>query len=688
MSNIARDVLDAENRDPAGEMQDASTLMDMATVLPQAIALEHFDELLEMTAGKKIADKYRKALEEARQDSPVATTAAEMLTPDVLSAVTMGLSKAPKLAKLVKSLSPKEAGGIMEGGFKGGLKTAAESTATSAAIQHGQGGNIDGDDLLVSGVAGGALGTAAGLATPYKAMRKKNLGLEDNFKELRTKMGAESYQDYADEVVQELSDSGFFKTPGKGMTYDPIKGKFKNKRNPISATSDLTYPPSDRDLFVKSKKAANAIYKEMEKTLKDVEVPVPKLGLTDQTDMGAIMGVASTRADKVHQSVVTRIAEDVAEKVASTEKDRQKIATRLLEELSYKFKDKGGKPLSLMDLEDYKADLYTNINFARGGQEPVKEEIYKEFSRAVKNLVDERIGRADPEAAARLTKLRDDYGKMAYTRNTLEKALENPKDLDISPGAGSNSPIVGLLSLIRSVGEVATKTASQTAETLIETPGVGASLEAAKRKVVPELMEGSEQDGELQGEERQKFLDQFERVDGEFSEEEEGLFDEIDEEPQRMSVMPPEQMLEMNQVNLPTELTKMKLPRSTEGLLENKQALKLKFANMAENAVQREAYNSGVQLSPEEVVSNARNKYTEMQMLVDEMPEQLDKALPMLITKYPEMFEDDKYQRINNVVPQSLRPTVTRDIEIADGLSNREKVKKIALLNKTGEYYS
>jgi len=123
MSNIARDLLDAENRDPAGEMQEASTLVDMATVVPQAVALEHFDELLEALAGKKIANKYRNALEEARRDSPDATLATELLTPDVLSAVTLGLSKVPKLAKMVKAFSPKEAGGLIAGGAKGALIT-------------------------------------------------------------------------------------------------------------------------------------------------------------------------------------------------------------------------------------------------------------------------------------------------------------------------------------------------------------------------------------------------------------------------------------------------------------------------------------------------------------------------------------------------------------------------------------
>lgn len=79
--------------------------------------------------------------------------------------------------------------------------------------------------------------------------------------------------------------------------------------------------------------------------------------------------------------------------------------------------------------------------------------------------------------------------------------------------------------------------------------------------------------------------------------------------------------------------------------------------------------------------------YAQVEDVLMNMPDRLPDIVPMLTNMMPEMFDYDKYQRFDNVVPMQMREKATRDIILDDNLSNTDRMKKLDLLNRTGELY-
>lgn len=159
-------------------------------------------------------------------------------------------------------------------------------------------------------------------------------------------------------------------------------------------------------------------------------------------------------------------------------------------------------------------------------------------------------------------------------------------------------------------------------------------------------------------------------------------------EPQ--SFMSPRQRLEMKEFNLPKALLESKIPRTSKGLQENAQLFKMKVAQEAENIVADRMNASGADpemADPAEIRDAAKQLYTQVTILLDERPQDIPKMLPVFASQMPHFFEDDAYNRIEGVVPMSLRPKVRDDIRKNSSLTSRQKMAKVDLLNRTGEYF-
>ena len=113
--------------------------------------------------------------------------------------------------------------------------------------------------------------------------------------------------------------------------------------------------------------------------------------------------------------------------------------------------------------------------------------------------------------------------------------------------------------------------------------------------------------------------------------------------------------------SIPSQLIDVKFPRDTQWIKDNKDMVLMKTAQVRPDLLEtvEEAYN---------------------------MPEQLDNLVPMFVGLAPEMFEMDKYNRVDGKIQEpQMRMLARKDLLKDDTLSNTEKYLKINKLNKTGE---
>lgn len=111
-------------------------------------------------------------------------------------------------------------------------------------------------------------------------------------------------------------------------------------------------------------------------------------------------------------------------------------------------------------------------------------------------------------------------------------------------------------------------------------------------------------------------------------------------------------------------ILKTKLPRTVEGILENKEVFLAKIAQQGGD-----------------------NAYHYMKEVVNERPDELHDLLPMMIKTSPTYFERDPYNRIDNkVVDQESKYKAINDTMKREDLTTTEKISIIDNLNKTGEF--
>lgn len=112
---------------------------------------------------------------------------------------------------------------------------------------------------------------------------------------------------------------------------------------------------------------------------------------------------------------------------------------------------------------------------------------------------------------------------------------------------------------------------------------------------------------------------------------------------------------------IPEAIVRARLPRTTEELLEQKDLVKAKVAQMAP-----EMFDG---------VSEALDN-----------PYQVSKIMPLVIKRFPNLFMPDRYNRFDGkVISKEDMAEATKDIEMDDNFSDYEKAEIISHMNKTGE---
>ena len=113
----------------------------------------------------------------------------------------------------------------------------------------------------------------------------------------------------------------------------------------------------------------------------------------------------------------------------------------------------------------------------------------------------------------------------------------------------------------------------------------------------------------------------------------------------------------------PRQLIKYQIPRSTQGILDNKEMV---LAKIAQAGVPDEMYNT---------IAYALN----------ESPEQVADIAPLVMTQFPTIFEKSKYKVFDNkIIDPNDRARAADDISKRDDLNSIQRAKAISMINKSG----
>lgn len=111
------------------------------------------------------------------------------------------------------------------------------------------------------------------------------------------------------------------------------------------------------------------------------------------------------------------------------------------------------------------------------------------------------------------------------------------------------------------------------------------------------------------------------------------------------------------------EVVRWKIPRTTEGVIENKDMVLAKVAQMEPM------------------------QFDNIKEVLEEQPEKLPDLIPILAQTAPHLFEEDKYGRVDNVIYDPAKKQMAReDLNLNESLSNSQRMLMMNQLNKTGEF--
>jgi hypothetical protein len=114
----------------------------------------------------------------------------------------------------------------------------------------------------------------------------------------------------------------------------------------------------------------------------------------------------------------------------------------------------------------------------------------------------------------------------------------------------------------------------------------------------------------------------------------------------------------------PKQMIKYRIPSSTDGILQNKE---LVLAKIAQANVPDELY---------ETIAYALN----------ESPEQIANVAPLVMTQFPQIFEQSKYKIFDGmIVDPNDKARMADDISKRDDLNSIQRAKMISQINKTGK---
>lgn len=595
---------------PETLQQIVETGSDVATVVPQAMSLELADEAVEKLFGKEAADKYRDYVSQARQRSPISTTLAELASPSPISK----LKLATKVGKKIPQI--------------------AEDVATYAAIQKGTGQDITEGGVIGSMAAGAGLRALPKLFSDYQKSRAAHLNIGDisrfdkKAKSLSRQGKYVDVEDYTRQMLDRYDKEYNFFAPGK-TTFDPVAMKFIPESEVTGgkltkAIKRSAQAPSRKELLMRNRTASEQVADRLNKRLDELS----EGDISMQMGMFETPDVITINREQFDNYKEQMFADLIAQNQPIDPKVRNEIseAINMVKDEVFGGKDLagGGNLATIRDLNDAKRRIYDMVEgeYEKLNVSTPKKEALQRMAVALKTMVNDLAG--DPEVI-RMNKFLED---MNSSREGLLKGVAGQfaekSTTGIKPYGTAEYKAGSFLE--KQADRIMTPISQMSAE-IQQDPALMEGLKGMSSAAMPRLFRAEESDLSRQS--------------------------PIYRSPDAISA----------QMNLPTQLISMRIPRTVEGIMENKQLVLAKVAQ------------------------EMPMMFPQIQAIMESAVDVND-ALPMLIEMLPHMFEKDRYNRINNILPEDMKPMVMEEIRKDENLSPTEKISRLDLMNRTGEYYA
>lgn len=633
-----------------------TTVKDMATVIPQGMTFDYADEIIN-TVSPELAEDYRTLVAQARKNSPMATTVAEILTPDALSLLgASAVTKGSKIANILSKMGKAGTGVKKVVAGEGRLGSIGQDVATSMLQQGGESGEVDPLSTVLSTGASQVLkAVPKAVFGDTNKIRAGYTGVRDSVKDLQPKAkGLETGEDVARNLMDSVEEINFLN--GGKHTFNSETLKFEPATKLARMKGKIT-PAKTTELIARADDSKKKIFSEMEK-------------MVDEWDVGESfdfvdpeLSVASGRFGAVtREEFEEDIANEIIDSLPTMSSAEEK---RIIKEIKFhgdKIFKGGSQEAGLKDLLKAKRDLYSRTDYTKES-----DALGINLRKAIAGKLNKKINDLVPDE--RFRKLNKLYGDMSQLDDSLRMHKDKKfmtKD-EFRAQYGAVSPVYGAASYIQDKLEPISRPISQMAGTVQKTPLGEQMLGQPVRKGAADLFStpnAMTEEDLMTDEEKQQA---------------------VPYRPQT-SIIPARERMEMN---IPKQIIKAKMPRTSQGLIENGQVFKLKVAQEAKNIVLERMTKAGVDpndVDPEEIDVAAKDLYENVKMVLDEDPDQVAKILPVWIQQMPQMFENDRYGRIEGVVPQVLRMDVSEEIRKNKQISNVERISQLGKLNSSGEY--
>jgi hypothetical protein len=494
------------------------------------------------------------------------------------------------------------AGKGLKGIFRGGMESAAQSFGASDKDTLKEQAK---ETLVGAGLGAGTGAIANTLTSKFSksptAIRSEVLGVKA--KDYRVPGPADRKR-----VVERINETGMLKN--RKVEYNPQTLKFEPRN--------------------KSKFTLDEIEKNTEDRLLDrAQDASTKLQERKVAEFGAVL-----QNTKVNPSELNKMAEEIANEyskrgLSKGPVDRMDAAGRIAQNIKEQLEINGSglENASLLDLDSIKKMAQEDVkNFSKSlGELGDSEELARITARKLKELVEKKVNNVH------FNKINSAQHDFLTVKGDL---LERIKQLELSSPTKQSYGRTGVLDEVieRVSGSSQGRLGAANIKEVYE--GLPSFLDPAKA-VIPYALE--ETPGALY---REKY---------------QGNMKGNWRNPQSINAS------DMT----PMEVAKARLPRTTEGLIQNKE---LVIAKLAVNGVPPNMINTITQALNEE-------------------PESVQALAPMIMSQFPTLFEKSKYNMFDGkIIDPAERAKAADDISKRDDLSSIQRAKIISELNKTGKY--
>lgn len=481
-------------------------------------------------------------------------------------------------------------------GVSGPIRAAAEGVVSGIGAANED--KFKPEGLIRAGVSGAAGAGMSMVGNIAKGMLPRSA---DTARAKVTGAGSRAFSEIGvknrENIAKELAESGFYSS--RKVSYDPVNMKFAPSSQSKFTLDEMQSPVPER-LLSRAQEGINSI-QEAKKVFLDSNRVVPTSKIESALDMAI---------------------EDYAKKNPRYFKAVDQ-ASALKQDLIDTLKAKSietGQPIGVKDLDELKSSLYQYTSYGKEADAlPDSDLLYQNMARNLKDLVNDSV--KDPA----FKKMNEFQSKLLTVSGDLSSKIASLK------GTGAKAP--GRIDPYRLFERSLFESIGGDAAAL-----QGAAIREAVDKV-PFML-------------RATGAEAVQQAPGVIIRQQLNKEDEI-------PTPGPQASIPRRLQNLPMELIKTPLPRTTEGLLKNKNFVLAKIAQ------------------------EAPSMFGAIKDVMENQPDKLPALASMAAQQVPQLFEQDKYNSFDGVIMDpKMKIMAMDDVRGNDSLSSIEKAKMFKKIQK------